>query len=255
MSGAPKISPHVARFFLAHSRRLLRKNFHATRLLAGHSPDFPQGPLIIFTNHASWWDPLACFVLARLFLPDRNHFGPIDAHALDRYPIFKRLGFFGIPSGSHPLAAARTFLAQSRAILAQNDAVLWLTPQGEFVDPRLRPISFQPGLAHLIARYPDIPTYPLAFEYPYWKERTPELLAAFGPRLQSGQSPESSLTSLQNHLAQAAITKDPSQFQTLLGGSGGVGGFYDRWRNLAARLTGKTFTKEHSSLTYPNSQL
>ena len=248
MSALPPISPLTSKFFLAYARRHLRKHFHATRLLDSHSPAFPSGPLIVFTNHASWWDPLACFVFARHFLPGRNHYGPIDARALERYPIFKKLGFFAVPRDQSGTAAARSFLSQTKPILADENAVLWLTPQGAFVDPRQRPLTFEAGLAHLIRKYPHIPAFPLALEYPFWEERTPELLAAFGNPIAPDQPPEQALTDLQDTLAQAAIAKDPSRFKTLLGGSGGAGGIYDRWRKLASRLTGKEFVKEHSAI-------
>ena len=84
MDDLPKISPLVSKFFLRYARRHLRKHFHATRLLDSHVPAFPGGPLIIFTNHASWWDPLACFVFARHFLPGlvrgiRQHSGQLQS--------------------------------------------------------------------------------------------------------------------------------------------------------------------------------
>ena len=248
MSELPRISPSVSRFFLSYSRRHLRKHFHATRILKGHTPEFPNGPIIIFSNHASWWDPLVCFVFARHFLPDRSHYGPIDSRALERYPIFKKLGFFGVPIDQKGNAAPRVFLSQTKVILEEEKSVLWLTPQGAFVDPRVRPLEFEAGLGYLIRKYPDIPFFPLAFEYPFWEERTPELLSAFGSWLGPGVSPESALTDLQDTLANAAIKRDEADFETLLGGSAGVGGIYDRWRHFAARLFGKKFEKEHSSL-------
>lgn len=248
MNDLPKISPFVSKFFHRYAHRHLRKHFHATRLLGSYTPAFPTGPLVIFTNHASWWDPLSSFVFARHFLPGRKHYGPIDARALERYPIFKKLGFFGVPIDAEGTAAARSFLSQTKPILAEPDAVLWLTPQGAFVDPRQRPITFQPGLSHLLAKHPNIPAYPLAFEYTFWEERTPELLSAFGEPLKKGNSPEFALTEIQDKLAEASITKDPDRFETILGGSAGIGGIYDGWQKFLARIKGKKFESEHSAI-------
>ena len=49
----------------------LRRHFHAVRVAnAGRIPPHAQ-PLILFCNHASWWDPLTALVLAEALLPQR----------------------------------------------------------------------------------------------------------------------------------------------------------------------------------------
>ena len=54
-----------------------------------------------------------------------------------------------------------------------------MTPSGRFTDPRTR-IKFQPGLSHLACSSPSVSLVPLALEYPFWEERTPEALIEFG---------------------------------------------------------------------------
>ena len=39
------------------------------------------------------------------------------------------------------------------------------------------------------------------------------------------------------------------QFTTLIGGTAGVGGVYDRWRRLRARIRGEVFHPEHRITT------
>jgi len=67
-------------------------------------------------NHASWWDPLVNLLLAREFFPHRQIYGPMDAVALERYALFKRLGMFGVEQNSrrgalHFLRTAARFYA------------------------------------------------------------------------------------------------------------------------------------------------
>ena len=113
---------------------------------------------------------------------------------------------------------------------------------------------------------------PLALEYVFWEERSPEILARFGEpiigrELQSccrdgtgrecstGGNPavctrflEDRLRSTQDALAADSLSRDPVRFRNLLHGSGGVGGVYDRWRQLRCWIRGERFVPEHSSL-------
>ena len=78
-------------------RGYLRRHFHAIRLLKPSDgrltvPDVADQPVLLYTNHPSWWDPLIFLSVAKLF-PDRLNYGPIDSTALDATPSLKRLGF------------------------------------------------------------------------------------------------------------------------------------------------------------------
>jgi len=264
----PRISRTALRVFAKCARRMLRRDFHAVRL-AGEVPDFAavprDEPLIVFTNHASWWDPLTCLFLSRLFLADRSHYAPIDARGLERYGILRKLGFFGVEQES--AKGGREFLRTARAILATSGAVLWITPQGAFRDSRARPPAFAPGLGHLVAKLDRATLLPLAFEYPFWDEKTPEALCRFGePVFRSDKSDGSDLSDLsdagawtrrlegalarcQDALAAAAIARDPGAFRVLCGGSAGVRGPYGWWQRMSAWLRGKPYDPEHGSIT------
>ena len=85
---------------------------------------FPStaGPLIVYANHASWWDPLAFIVISRYFLPTACHYAPMDAVALKHYGFLRKLGLFGIEA-STPRGAAQ-FLRTAREVLSTPNAVL-----------------------------------------------------------------------------------------------------------------------------------
>ena len=72
------------------------RHFHSLRISrAGLPPDARGLPLVLYTNHASWWDPLVGLVVKAECFPDRTLFTPIDATMLERYKMFAKLGFFG----------------------------------------------------------------------------------------------------------------------------------------------------------------
>jgi 1-acyl-sn-glycerol-3-phosphate acyltransferase len=249
-------SPWLIRGFSRYVRRYLRRHFHAVRLARGGRPEAPpEGPLVIVLNHPSWWDPLVGAVLAGLF-PGREHYAPIEAAALARYRFFEWLGFFGVHPGTRQ--GAREFLRTGAAILARPDAALWVTAQGEFTDPRQRPVRLRPGVGHLLRRLHGGVVLPLALEYPFWQERTPEALARFGAPIPVGRGRERSveewmhlieagLTAAQDALAADAQRRDPQAFEVLLGGKAGVGGVYDLWRRLRAWLRGERFQAAHAA--------
>ncbi len=251
-------SPRIARSFLsafaAYNRTYLRRRFHAVRILKSGLPAAQsERPLVIYLNHAAWWDPLVCLLLAREFFPQRSSFAPIDAAMLQRYGFFKYLGFFGIEPETP--AGARTFLRTTHALLATSANALWLTPQGRFMDVRERPLRLQDGLAALAAREPEAAFIPLALEYSFWTEPRPEILISFGAPIVPGTTARSAeewthtfteaLESTQDELAARSCRRDPTEWRTLNRGRSGVSGIYDVWRSLRARMRGEKFTPEH----------
>ncbi len=251
----PQVSHRILRVFAAYSRRYLRRQFHSFRVLkVGMPPQVCSRPLVIFLNHAAWWDPLVCLLLSREFFPGRASFGPIDAAMLERYGFFRHLGFYGIDQESP--RGALTFLRTSRALLASSRNAIWLTPQGRFMDVRERPLRLQEGLGSLAAHEPNAAFLPLAIEYAYWTEPRPEILVSFGEPIVPGDGPTRSaaewtavfteaLESSQDELAARSCRRDSSEWLTLDHGSNSVNGFYDAARWLRATMRGEKFVPEH----------
>jgi hypothetical protein len=248
----PTVSPLALSLFERYSERYLARHFHSVALSRARRPDLTAArgrPLLIYLNHPSWWDPLICLQIASRLLPERRHYAPIAAEALDSYRFFGRLGFFAVDADT--AGGGRRFLEIAGGILEQPDAALWITSSGSFADPRQRPVRMQGGLGHLASRLRRGVLIPLALEYPFWSERKPEALARFGEEVaaeDAGMRPHdwsevlaAHLEGAQDALAAEAMTRDPALFETLLGGSGdraaagGVHGLWRRLRSLAAR--------------------
>src|SRR5271154_3882478 len=86
--------------YCLYLRWYIRRHFHSLRVAnAGRIPPQAQ-PLILFANHASWWDPLAAMILGQALLPEREHYAPMDATSLEHYGIFKPMGFFPVDGAS-----------------------------------------------------------------------------------------------------------------------------------------------------------
>ena len=79
-SALPRVSPGVLKVFAAYNRGYLRRRFHAVRISKDGLPAQDEArPVVIFLNHAAWWDPLVCLLLARELFPHRTSFAPIDS--------------------------------------------------------------------------------------------------------------------------------------------------------------------------------
>ncbi|MCI0705487.1 MAG: lysophospholipid acyltransferase family protein [Planctomycetia bacterium] len=248
----------LVKLFRWYGCRYVRKHFHAVRLSkSGHSLTASDEPLLIVLNHPSWWDPLIGLVLSRAFA-DRDQFAAIDAVAVEQYRFFKKLGFVGVDTKS--LRGAAEFLRTGSAILSHPRRVFWVTAQGRFTDVRERPLALQSGVGHLAARMTSGSVLPIAVEYTFWTERTPEALVRVAEPLLIADYPnlhgkewtsliEDALTRNLDVLNTEAMTSDPAVFTELLSGKTGVGGVYDSWRRFKAWIRGRKFDASHDAGT------
>ena len=246
-------SERMFRAFSLYLRWYVSRYFHGLRLSSSGLPRFtPSQPLIVYSNHPSWWDPAIYIVLCDMLFPGYAGFGPMDAGSLGKYRVLERMGVFGVPLDDRRGAAI--FLHTALAVLQRPGAMLWITAEGAFTDPRIRPVRLRPGLAHLARRVPGTTILPLALDYSFWNESRPEALVRFGEPLLSSselssaewvEQLERSLTQTMDTLAGEAARRDPALFRLLIRGGAGIGGVYDAWRWSRATLHGEKFDPSH----------
>jgi 1-acyl-sn-glycerol-3-phosphate acyltransferase len=248
-------SPRHLDFFDFMFTRFFAKHMRALRVARWGLPELPAGkPAVIFANHPSWWDGVAFMLLYRRLLPERPLFTPMDAAALEKYRFMKRLGVFGIETGSARGSVA--FLRVVEKVLADPAHILWINAPGRFSDPRERPVPIAPGMIRLPEIAPEAVFVPLALDYPFWTERKAEMLAAFGapipatsllaaPREARTAMLSDALAAVMEKLSADAIARDPAAFQILVQGREGMGGIYQGWRRAKALLRGERFDPRH----------
>ena len=249
----PAVSEVTLRFFRRVVRAYFRRHFRSVMVQGGEELAEVRGPLIVYANHSSWWDPMVSVLLAETLLPERKHYAPMDAAALKRYPILGRIGIFPVEMTSGRGAAQ--FLRVAQAILASG-GVVWITPQGRFADSRERPLGFKPGLGALAVRNPGLVMIPLAIEYTFWDERLPETLLRFGRTVhtEEGMSAdavteilEGALVETMDELKVASMTRDARSFRVLLRGGRGTGGVYGIGRRLRGLFARQTLLLDHTA--------
>lgn len=248
-------SPWLLGLFKAYVRRYVKRHFSGLRLARASAKVHRDRPVVLYSNHASWWDPLVLMLLADRVFPDRRLYGPMAADALERYPWLRRFGAFGVHGGS--ISSTRRFLALGSELLSVNDTLLAITAQGRFADARERPVTLAPGIAALLSRHPEAQAVPVAIEYPFWNERHPEILVRVGAPCAADRRPrhhlqaalERALTRELEALASDAMRRDPSPFRTLLAGRArGVGFWQDLPLRMRAWRSGRRFDPSHAAL-------
>jgi 1-acyl-sn-glycerol-3-phosphate acyltransferase len=258
---APAISRPALGFFRRIVRGYFRRHFHGVRVSGAErfvAVGAATRPLLIYANHGSWWDPMVSILLAERLMSRRDHFAPMDADALERYGILRRVGIFPVEMKS--ARGAVQFLRTGEEIV-RGGGVLWVTPQGRFVDARVRPLEFKPGLATLAARVAtregSCTLMPLAIEYPFWDERLPECLLGFGDAVvvTAGEEADSvqvrlvaALEVAMKELQERAMRRDAAAFDELLDGTLGAGGFYALGQRVKAMVLRRPYRAEHTAL-------
>ena len=123
---------------------------------------------------------------------------------------------------------------------------------------RNRPVKLRSGIGHLVHSLDRIAAVlPLALEYSFWEERSPEVVCWGEPMLitTGSQRRPSHWTEVTagaveralDRLADLSKRRDKRAFDVLLSGSSGIGGIYDLLRGLRARMTGRRFVPQHGS--------
>ncbi len=251
LSLVPQVTPWLVRFALGYARRSMARNLNAVRMLRAPRLKIPDDvPVVVFSNHAGWWDLMVGFYLTKFFLPKRTGYVPVAPWGFARYRILRRVGVFSVDP--HSFEGAREFWRIAHAIMATPNTVLGIAPGGGFVDPRQRQVSLGIGLACMAREMERGILLPMAIEYPFWEAKQPEALTHLGEPVFVEEHPElgvsgwngllaSQLEATQDVLAEQAIQRDPDRFEVLIRGASGRGWTAEAWRWLRGVFLGEAF--------------
>ena len=115
-----------------------------------------------------------------------------------------------------------------------------------------------PGLAHLALQNENVVLLPLAIEYVFWEERLPEALMRFGAPIHASALKDLSkeacsirltegLRQTQRDLSESAIARRSEDFEIQISGKTGTFSFYDWFRTIRGKWSGKKVELQHGS--------
>lgn len=168
-------------WFSRHAEKRIASTFEQVRV-AGleHLQAALTQPVILVSNHTSWWDPLVCLLVA-VRMVDCDPFAMMDANNLRKLPFFARVGAFGVERGEKGKGLARESIDYAVGLLDRPGRFVWIFPQGDERPINQRPLGFRRGAAVVSERVPDAAVVPLAIRYVFGHTEKPFLYLNFGP--------------------------------------------------------------------------
>lgn len=168
-------------WFAAHARSRIQKAFghvYARGVEAARSRA-AEAPLLVVSNHTSWWDPLV-LVHASTHLIGADGHAMMDARNLRRLPFFALVGAFGVDLDRAAGGAAA--IRRAARLLDRPGRLVWIFPQGA-ERPITEPLVFREGAAQVARLAERAATIPAAIRYEHAGEELPRLYLSFGPEL------------------------------------------------------------------------
>lgn len=133
--------------FLPWMRRRIA-GIHIAGLPVAHSAD---RPLILVSNHVSWWDGFLLRQVQWLLRPGAPLHTIMLEHELQRRPLLRMLGAVGIDP-QNPGSVARALRLLGERLERRPDSVVLFFPQGKIWPSHRRPLGFKRGI-ELFARH------------------------------------------------------------------------------------------------------
>jgi 1-acyl-sn-glycerol-3-phosphate acyltransferase len=171
-------------FFAWHVTRRFAKRFSAVRVrgLEHMQRERDRKPILLVSNHTSWWDPLLMFHLSFRGMDKLEGHAMMDANNLRALPLLGWIGAFGVELGNKE--DGELAVQYGAAQLCRPRKLVGIYPQGRERPITERPLRFKPGAARMALLAPVEPAIvPLALRYEHGRHEKPELLVNIGPSI------------------------------------------------------------------------
>lgn len=152
---------HFREVFDLYLRVRLHFAFERICFDLGQSRIDPGLPILLVSNHVSWWDGFFISETQRRLLPLVPHYTVMLERELRKYPWLKRLGAIGIDP-ERPTSVAETFLSLRTVRRSTSCFSVALFPQGQITPQQFRPLGFKKGMEALIRNLHPIQLIPVA---------------------------------------------------------------------------------------------
>jgi hypothetical protein len=139
---------YITGFFRIYVQRILRRHFHAIRVL-GDVPDGNRSVLLI-GNHFSWWDGFIAFYLNNNVLHKRFHVMMLEEQ-LSRRRFFRGMGAFSVQPGNRSMLESLRYASN---VLCDDENLLLMYPQGKIETSYIQYIRFGKGVMNVIEGVP-----------------------------------------------------------------------------------------------------
>jgi hypothetical protein len=119
-------------------------NFHRV-VISGEFKD-RRLPLLIISNHMSWWDGIWVMYLNIKLLKRKFHFMMLEEQ-IEKFPVLNRVGGYSIKKRSRTIIET---LKYTNELLADKKNLVLIFPQGEIQSVYNQQIKFERGLEKIL---------------------------------------------------------------------------------------------------------
>ena len=172
-------SATFSRWFSGDAQRRIERTFATVRVggLDELARLVAERPVLVVSNHTSWWDPLVILHLTTRVLRV-DAYAMMDARNLRELPFFGKVGAFGVELES--AADGARAIRYAAKLLDRPGRLVWIFPQGREVPVTARPLGFRPGSAEVARVSKLAAVVPAAIRYEHGDRPEPCLYVAFG---------------------------------------------------------------------------
>jgi 1-acyl-sn-glycerol-3-phosphate acyltransferase len=176
-------------WFAGHARARIQRTFERMSVsgLERARRISAEAPLLVVSNHTSWWDPLVILHASQHLLAADGH-ALMDAKNLRRLPFFALVGAFGVDLES-PMDGMVAMKYAGR-LLDRPGRLVWVFPQGMERPTTERPLGFRAGAAAIARVAHRAVTVPAALRYEFAGTERPVLYLSFGEPLAAARDLE-----------------------------------------------------------------
>jgi 1-acyl-sn-glycerol-3-phosphate acyltransferase len=173
-----------------------------------------EGPVLVVSNHTSYWDALLVLLLGVRTVRART-FAMMDANNLRRLPFFALVGAFGVDRSS-AVDGARS-VRYAAKLLDRPRRLVWIFAQGRETPVTARPLGFHGGSAAIARIARNARVLPLAIRYEHGELPRATIWVSIGET--SGEHEPAVVAELER--IERALAGDDAEFATVFSGSEG----------------------------------
>lgn len=199
-----------------------------------------QAPVLVISNHTSWWDPLVAIHVSTHLLRAAGH-AMMDAKNLRRLPFFALVGAFGVDLDKPSDGAAA--MRYATRLLDEPGKLVWVYPQGRERPVTERPLGFRPGSAEIARVAKKARVLPLGLRYEHGGVEKPTLWLSFGEPVQASRD-----TTKGRLEQEQAVTVELDRIERAILGE--EEGFETVWKDEPSRL-GEVMERMLAAMTRP----
>ena len=141
--------PFIDPFFRQYTRRQVMKHFNRV-LLKGEFME--KGlPVLLISNHMSWWDGFWLRDLTERVIKRKFHFMMLEEQ-LRKHWYFQYIGGFSVKKGSRSILETINYTVE---LLSDKQNLVMMFPQGEIQSMHTKDFIFQKGIERILNKLTD----------------------------------------------------------------------------------------------------